>query len=169
MNQYKLLRSFLVLALLVLAGCSPASIPTPTTTLTPANTPAGPTSQPQSKIPDGIYSTEITKDEMVSLGANQSFICENAGTFSLTITGDQWSALQTALPGCTVQWPTDQGSLAFSGDQITFNGSGQNNGCSSVFTYQWSLNGSELHFSVVDDSCTARMFSMIRHSWVQKD
>jgi hypothetical protein len=156
----------IVLAFMVTA-C--ASTPKHTPTVPAAtDTPIYPTPIPLSQPPDGTYTTTITKDELISAGMPDFDACENAGTLALTVTGDRWNVNQTAAPGCTVLNPTFGGSWKFSADQVTFHDD-KPFGCGADYTYKWSLNGTALRFTSVDDSaCMQRVYWMSKHPWIKE-
>ena len=54
--------------------------------------------EPEQPLPDGVYTTTITVEDMTSIGAPPETVCENAGAFTLTVTGKNWSFFQTAAP-----------------------------------------------------------------------
>ena len=158
--------SLIVLAFLV-AACNTPAKPTPTR---PAitDTPIEPTTTPIIHPPDGTYTTSITKAELITAGMTDVEACENAGLLALTVTGDGWSIIQTATPGCTVLNPTMGGSLKYSGSQVTFHDDNPF-GCSADYTYKWVFTGSGLLFTSVDDAeCAQRVYYMSKHPWVKE-
>jgi hypothetical protein len=153
--------SLIVVALVVTACATrPKHIPTvPFYTETPVPTPTN--------IPgpaDGTYSTKITKEELISDGMEESSACENAGTFELTLAGDKWSVIQTAVAGCTVQNPKFGGSMVTTAAQVAFHDDNPFF-CSADFTYKWDLVGTGLRFTSIDDACVWRVYFMSHRSW----
>jgi hypothetical protein len=43
--------------------------------------------EPAQQLPDGAYTTTVTVEDMTSIGLPPARSCENAGTFTLTVTG----------------------------------------------------------------------------------
>lgn len=161
--------SGLLLIMGVLVGCL-STLATPvaevqTATDTPAQAAATPTRPRQP--PDGTYTTTITAEELTSLSGQGILACENAGTFTLTVTGDRWSISQAAAPGCSVQDPSITGSWAFAGEQVTFHAD-QSLGCPQTYTYQWRLEGTALRFTAVEDSCPPRVAIQSTHPWLKQ-
>jgi len=158
-----------VLIMGFLVGCggtapTPAAEP-PTATSAPEQAVATPTAPLQP--PDGTYTTTITEEE-VGQSVPEQYVCENAGTFTLTVSGDHWSLSQVAAPGCTVADPENSGSWEFSGNQVTFHAD-QGFGCSQAFTYEWSFEGTELRFTTVEDTCPPRVVYLSTHPWVRQE
>jgi hypothetical protein len=171
MNHKQVLQSVIVviLGILFLVGCG-GTAPTPaaeapTATSAPEQAVATPTAPLQP--PDGTYTTTITEAEL-SPSVPEQFVCENAGTFTLTVSGDQWSLSQVAAPGCTVADPENSGSWEFSSNQVTFHDN-QSFGCSLAYTYQWSFEGTELRFTTVEDNCAPRVVLFSTHPWVRQE
>jgi hypothetical protein len=157
--------SLVIVALMVTACASKAkhtpTVPAPTETLEPTPTPI-------TRPPDGTYSTKITREELTLAGMDEYTACENAGTFALTLTGDRWSIIQTAAPGCTVLNPSFGGSVIFSAGQVTFHDD-EPFGCSADYTYKWDFAGTGLRFTSVDDGeCAGRVYYMSQHPWVKQ-
>jgi hypothetical protein len=158
--------ALLVVAFLVTACYTPAKrIPTiPFLT----DTPIPPSPTPLSQPPDGTYKTTITKEELLSTGLPDFDACENAGTFTLSVTADHWNINQTPAQGCKVMNPTFGGSWKFTGDQVTFHDD-EPFGCEGDYTYKWRFNEGELRFTSVDDSaCVQRVYYMSEHPWIKE-
>jgi hypothetical protein len=117
--------------------------------------------------PDGLYTTMITRSELISIGMSDHEACENAGTYTLVVTGDRWRSSQSALLGCNLQNATDSGAWAFTGDQVKFHEDAFL-GCTTDYIYEWSFDGSDLHFTPVEDSCTPRVLIQSAHPWVKQ-
>ena len=161
----KTLTLSLILIVLLVTACGSRKEPTPT----PANTdtPPPPTATPILQPPDGTYVVNITKEELTNAGLTEAEACENAGRFSLTLTGTRWNILQAPLAGCTVLNPKWGGSMKFSADQITFHDD-EPFGCDADYTYQWQFSGGALRLTSVDDStCKYRVYYMSQHPWIK--
>jgi hypothetical protein len=116
--------------------------------------------KPAQPLPDGAYTTTVTIEDMTDIGMTQTISCENAGTFTLTVTGKKWSFFQTAAPGCVVKNPSWSGTWKFCGDEATFTESG------SRYTYKWAFDGAELRFTRVNDTTATRIVWMTNYPWV---
>jgi hypothetical protein len=116
--------------------------------------------KPVRQLPDGTYTATITAEDMINIGMPPDNICENIGTYALTITGKNWSFFQTATPGCVVQYPSWSGTWKLCGDEATFTLGG------SSYTYQWAFDGTELRFTRVDDIAPNRIVYMITYPWI---
>jgi hypothetical protein len=116
--------------------------------------------EPEQKLPDGTYTTTVAVEDMTNIGMPPARSCENAGTFTLTVTGKKWSFFQTAAPGCIVKNPSWSGAWKFCGDEATFTESG------SSYTYKWIFDGAELRFTRVDDTSASRIVWMTTYPWV---
>src|SRR5689334_22987081 len=108
----EILQILLIIITLLFGGSSPAVVQQP---------------------PDGTYVTIITRAELTAQHMPDSLACENAGTFTLVITGNRWSSSQTAAPGCNVESPVDSGSWQFNGQQVTFH-EDRPLGCTTSYT-----------------------------------
>lgn len=119
--------------------------------------------KPMQQLPDGTYTTTAAVEEMTNIGMLPDNVCENAGTFNLTVTGNKWSMFQAAAPGCIVKNPSWSGTWTFCGDEATFTEDFQNG---SSYTYGWAFDGAELHFTRVDDIVPQRIVWMTTYPWV---
>jgi hypothetical protein len=154
----KLSKFFTILAMLVLllAACGK---PTPTAVPT-----ATPTARPP--IPDGVYTYSITKDELTNAGFSEPWVCENAGSYSYTVTGDRWKYDLIPVPGCKLMSkPFMSGSWKISSDSVTFTDD-KSQGCSMQYTYKWTFDGASLRFTLVEDPCAVRVVLMTLHPWI---
>jgi hypothetical protein len=116
--------------------------------------------EPEQQLPDGTYTTTVAAEDMINIGMPPDRVCENVGTFALTVTGKKWSFFQTAAPDCIVKNPSWSGTWKFCGDEATFTESG------SSYTYKWAFDGTELRFARVDDSSASRIVWMTTYPWV---
>ena len=116
--------------------------------------------EPEQKLPDGTYTTTVMVEDMTNIGMPPDYVCEEAGTFTLTVTGKKWSIFQAAAPGCVVKNPTWSGTWKFCGDEATFTESG------SSYTYKWAFDGAELRFTRVDDIHVIRIVYLTTYPWV---
>ena len=119
--------------------------------------------EPEQPLPDGTYTATIAAEDMINIGVPPERVCEQIGTFALTVTGENWSFFQTAAPGCVVQYPTWSGTWKLCGDEATFTDDGQRG---SSYTYKWTLDGAELVFIRVDDMAPNRIVYMTTYPWV---
>ena len=119
--------------------------------------------EPEQKLPDGAYTTTVTVEDMTNIGMPPTRSCENAGTFTLTVTGEKWSMFQTAAPGCIVQNPSWSGTWRFCGDEVTFTDEFPSG---SSYTYQWAFDGAGLRFTRVNDTSATRIVWMTTYPWV---
>lgn len=119
--------------------------------------------EPEQQLPDGTYTTTLTVEDMTNIGMLPDIICEEAGTFTLTVTGKNWSAYQTAAPGCTIKYPSWSGTWEFCGDQAVFTDDNQSR---STYTYKWAFDGTEIRFTRVDDTSASRIARMTTYPWV---
>jgi len=120
--------------------------------------------EPEQQLPDGVYTTTITVADWTDHGLSPETACENIGTFNLTVTGSKWSMLQTAAPGCEVYNPSWSGSVKFCGDEARFTDDIQNS-CDH-FTYKWTFDGTELHFTKIDDCGSHRIVWMTTYPYI---
>jgi hypothetical protein len=116
--------------------------------------------EPEQQLPDGTYTATIAAEDMINIGMPPENICENIGTFALTVTGENWSFFQTAAPGCVVKNPSWSGTWKLCGDEATFTLGG------SSYTYKWAIDGAELRFTRVDDIAPDRIVYMTTYPWV---
>jgi uncharacterized protein YceK len=116
--------------------------------------------KPTQQLPDGAYTTTVMVEDMANIGMPPARSCENAGTFTLTVTGNKWSFFQIAAPGCIVKNPSWSGTWKFCGNEATFTESG------SRYTYKWAFDGAELRFTRVDDTTATRIVWMTNYPWV---
>lgn len=116
--------------------------------------------EPEQQLPDGTYTATVAVEDMTSIGAPLETVCENAGTFTLTVKKNQWSFFQTAAPGCIVKGPTWSGTWKLCGDEATFNDSG------SSYTYKWAFDGADLRFTRVNDNLVTRIVYLTTYPWV---
>jgi hypothetical protein len=116
--------------------------------------------EPEQNLPNGTYTTTIAVDDMSNIGAPPEKVCENAGTFNLTVTGKKWDFFQTATPGCVVNNPSWSGTWKLCGDEATFTQGGRS------YTYKWVFDGAELHFTRIDDTDVIRIVYMTTYPWV---
>jgi hypothetical protein len=151
---------------LLLAACAGAPTPTPTPTATPTPLPTA-TPTPLSQPPDGSYTTSVSKDEIAKGGTSADFVCENAGTYTMTVAADHWSTVQAAVPDCTVSNPNDSGTWKFAGSQVVFT-EDTSLGCSTVYTYTWSYQGRQMGFAAGQDDCAPRVTVLTSHPWVKQ-
>jgi hypothetical protein len=100
---------------------------------------------------------------MTNIGMPPARSCENAGTFTLTVTGKKWSFFQTAAPGCIVKNPSWSSTWKFCGDEVTFTDEFQSG---SSYTYKWAFDGAELRFTRVDDILPHRIVYLTTYPWV---
>jgi hypothetical protein len=121
--------------------------------------------EPAQQLPDGTYATTIAIEDMTNIGMPPDYVCEEAGTFTLTVTGKKWSIFQTAAPGCIVKNPSLSGTWKFCGDEVTFTRNIQG-GRSISYTYRWAFDGAELRFTRVGDSVVARIVWMTTYPWI---
>jgi hypothetical protein len=119
--------------------------------------------EPAQQLPDGTYTTTVAVEDMTNIGMPPDRVCENAGTFALTVTGKKWSMFQTAAPGCIVKNPSWSGTWKFCGDEATFTDEFQSG---SSYTYQWAFDGAELRFTRFDDTVPDRIVWMTTYPWV---
>jgi hypothetical protein len=117
--------------------------------------------KPEQQLPDGTYTATIAAEDMINIGLPSDQICEQTGTFALTVTGENWSFFQTAAPGCVVKYPSWGGIWKLCGDEATFTDEFQ-----SSYTYQWAFDGTELRFTRVDDFSPNRIVYMTTYPWV---
>ena len=117
--------------------------------------------EPEQQLPDGTYTTTVAVEDMTNIGMPPDRVCENAGTFALTVAGKEWSMFQTAAPGCVVQNPSWSGTWKLCGDDATFTDEFQ-----SSYTYRWAFDGTELRFTRVDDVVPHRIVMMTTYPWV---
>jgi hypothetical protein len=125
------------------------------------------TPTPLSQPPDGSYTTSVSKDEIAQGGTSTDFVCENAGTYTMTVAADHWSTIQSAAPDCSVLNPNDSGTWKFAGSQVTFT-EDTSLGCSTVYTYTWSYQDRQLGFASGQDDCPPRVTLLTSHPWVQQ-
>jgi hypothetical protein len=118
---------------------------------------------PAQQLPDGVYTTIVAVEDLMNIGAPPETVCENAGTFNLTVTGKRWSLFQTAAPGCIVKNPSWSGAWKFCGDEVTFTDDIQSG---SSYTYKWAFDGAELRFTRVDDTVVTRIVYLTNYPWV---
>jgi hypothetical protein len=97
---------------------------------------------------------------MINIGMPPEKICENIGTYALTVTGKNWSFFQTAAPGCVVKYPSWSGTWKLCGDEATFTIDG------SSYIYKWAFDGAELRFTRIDDIVPNRIIYMTTYPWV---
>lgn len=116
--------------------------------------------EPEQQLPDGTYTATIAAEDMTNIGVPPDSICEQTGTFTLTVTRKNWSFFQTAAPGCVVQYPSWSGTWKLCGDEATFTLDG------SSYTYQWAFDGTELRFTRVDDIAPDRIVYMTTYPWI---
>jgi hypothetical protein len=119
--------------------------------------------EPEQQLPDGTYATTVAVEDMTNIGMHPDDVCENAGTFTLTVTGRKWSIFQTAAPGCIVKNPSWSGTWKFCSDEATFTDDIQNG---SSYTYKWAFDGAELRFTRVNDFSPSRIVWMTTYPWV---
>jgi hypothetical protein len=119
--------------------------------------------EPAQQLPDGTYSTTVAVEDMINIGMPLDGVCENAGAFSLTVAGKEWSFFQTAAPGCIVKNPSWSGTWKLCGDEATFTDDFQSG---SSYTYKWAFDGAELRFARVDDIVPDRIVWMTTYPWV---
>ena len=115
---------------------------------------------PAQQLPDGVYTTIVAVEDLMNIGAPPETVCENAGTFNLTVTGKRWSFFQTAAPGCIVKNPTWSGDWKFCGDEVAITEGAQS------YTYKWAFDGAELRFTRVDDTVVTRIVYLTNYPWV---
>ena len=116
--------------------------------------------EPEQPLPDGTYTATIAANDMINIGLPPDYVCEETGTFALTVTGKNWSFFQTAAPGCIVKNPSWNGTWKICGDDATFT-QGESN-----YTYQWAFDGAELRFIRVNDIAPSRIVWMTTYPWV---
>jgi hypothetical protein len=156
----------LIIVVFVVTACG-GSKAKPTSTMPPPTETPIPSPTPIHRPPDGTYSTQITKEELVEAGMDEYTACENAGTFDFTLTGGRWEMIQTATAGCTVLNPKFGGSVMFLADQATFHDD-EPFGCIADYVYDWRFAGNTLNFtSVDDDECVQRVYFMSKHPWTK--
>jgi len=119
--------------------------------------------EPEQQLPDGTYTTTVAVEDMTNIGMPPDYVCENAGTFNLTVTGKTWSMFQAAAPGCIVKNPSWSGTWKFCGDEATFTDDIQSG---SSYTYKWAFDGTELRFTRVDDILVNRITYLTTYPWV---
>jgi hypothetical protein len=119
--------------------------------------------EPKQQLPDGTYTTIGAVEDMTNIGLPPDYVCEEAGTFTLTVTGKKWGMFQTAAPGCIVKNPSWSGTWKFCGDEATFTDDIQSG---SSYTYKWSFDGAELRFTRVDDTLATRIVWMTTYPWI---
>ena len=119
--------------------------------------------EPEQQLPDGNYTVSVTVEDMLSIGMPPDGACENAGTFTLTVTGRNWSFFQTAAPGCTVKNPSWSGTWKFCGDEAVFTDAFQSG---SHYSYNWAFDGTQLRFTRVNDTSASRIVWMTTTPWV---
>lgn len=117
--------------------------------------------EPEQQPPDGTYTTTVTVADLVNIGMPRDFVCENAGTFAMTVTGNKWSMFQTAVSGCTVKEPSWNGTWKICGDEAVFTPDG-----GGSYTYGWTFDGTSLRFTRVEDDVPHRIVMMITYPWV---
>ena len=121
--------------------------------------------QPAQPFPDGNYTTTVAVEDMINVGMSPARSCENAGTFTLTVTGGTWNLVQVAAPGCVVKNPTLSGTWKFHGDEVTFTDNIQG-GRGPSYTYKWMFDGTELRFTRVDDIVVTRIVYLTTYPWI---
>lgn len=119
--------------------------------------------EPAQQLPDGAYITTVTVEDMNNIGMPAERVCENAGTFTLTVTGKNWSIFQTAAPGCIVKNPSWSGTVKFCGDEAIFTDDIQGG---DSYTYKWAFDGAELRFTRIDDIRVFRIVYLTTYPWV---
>jgi hypothetical protein len=154
MNKLSKYFTILTMLVLLLAACGK---PTPTAVPT-----ASPTARPL--IPDGSYTTSITKDEAINAGLGD-LACENAGAMTLRFEGERFYFSQTPVPGCKLLAPTYKGSWKISGEIVSFLDD-RSSGCSLSYKYNWAFDGTALRFTPVEDQCKMRKFYLSVHPWI---
>lgn len=115
---------------------------------------------PAQQLPDGVYTTTVAVEDLMNIGAPPETVCENAGTFNLTVAGNNWSFFQTAAPGCIVKNPSWSGAWRFCGDEVAITEGAQS------YTYKWAFDGTELRFTRVDDTVVTRIVYLTNYPWV---
>jgi len=119
--------------------------------------------EPDQQLPDGAYTTTVAVEDMGNVGMPPYKFCENAGTFTLTVTGKKWSIFQAAAPGCVVENPSWSGTWKFCGDEATFTDDIQSG---SSYIYRWVFDGAELRFTRVDDTFVTRIVYLTTYPWI---
>lgn len=117
--------------------------------------------EPEQQLPDGTYSTTVTIADLINIGMLPDNVCENAGTFNLTVTGEKWSMSQAAYPGCVVENPSWSGTWKLCSDEATFTDDGGDS-----YTYRWTFDGTKIRFTRVEDYVPHRIVRMITYPWV---
>ncbi|HEX5148475.1 MAG TPA: hypothetical protein VFW02_05295 [Candidatus Limnocylindrales bacterium] len=115
--------------------------------------------------PIGSYTVVITAEDVAgSVSAHE--VCENSGSFSLTIRPEgEWELLQSPAHGCgALIDPEGGGTWTADDDRIVFTDRGSF-GCPAVFEYRWALNGDALTFSEVEDACPPRVVIFSARAW----
>ena len=167
--------SFVLVVIFILSACTaakptpttvpPTDAPEPTDTPEPTNTPE-PTEGPP--LSEGSFTATLKKEDFQSLGIPESDICEQIGTFTITLLGNVWYMEQTPAAGCTVKdswgygsWePYAKKGIAFHDD---FGG-----GCQNDYTYMWNFDGSQLSLQKGDDNCPGREIILGSHPWIKQ-
>lgn len=117
--------------------------------------------EPEQQLPDGTYTATVTIAELINIGMPTDYVCENAGTFNLTVKGQKWSMFQTAAPGCIVENPSWSGTWKLCGDEAAFTEDG-----GDTYIYKWTFNGTSLQFTRVEDYVPHRIVRMVTYPWV---
>lgn len=131
-------------SLLLLAACSPAN-PQPALDPTQAV-----------KLLAGEYSTTITEEDVTRLHSFDPDIASNIGSWKITIKSDG-----SATAVMDQNEPVNL-TYGINGKTITLNL--KNGSCpENIGRYQWSLNGKELSFQKLGDSCDSEILILTSH------
>jgi hypothetical protein len=158
--------ALLLFVAILLAACQPAATPQPTAvppTEPPTSTaiPPTPTTDPLVEQIAGRYLTTITREE----SATSPGIDE--GDYALKLQPDlRWFITDANDPG----WVGAQGYYTVTSDQIVFKvtGGAMAGECiGKSGTYQWSLVGQTLTFTLVSDYCSGNKFLLPLHPLVK--
>ena len=117
--------------------------------------------EPEQQLPDGTYAATVTIADLINIGMPTDNVCENAGTFALTITGKKWSMFQTAATGCIVESPSWSGTWKLCGNEVTFTEDG-----GDTYIYMWTSIGTSIQFTRVEDYVPHRIVRMVTYPWV---
>jgi len=148
------LRMLLPLFAVVISACggSSASATAPTPTATPAGT--APTLQ-------GSFTTSLALEDF------DTDQCNNAGSWTLTISGTRFNLNQAPLTGCHPRVTSVAGDAFGNDDQIQFT-EDSNNGCARTDTYRWAPAGDQVRFTMVADSCAPRIIILTKNPWSRR-
>ena len=115
--------------------------------------------------PNATFDGGVSVDQLLKAGLTRKDACENAGSFTLSLSGNRYTFTQFGEPGCVVQDPLITGSWKLTGNQAIFDDD-DGGGCSRTYTYGYSFDGHVLRFIAMDDACTERVLYLTLEPWV---